>query len=491
MGLKGFEGQAFHVKRTAFVKPSLIILMLLMQIFAFGQTNIRDSLRNLLNTKLIDSSRVIVLNQLANQYLFSKPDSSLLLAQKGLTISREIKYAEGEANCLNIKGIVYWITGNYPDALQNFLQSLEIREQIHDGLGMALAYMNMGIIYSEQKEYAEAISYTQQAKILSQEIGDTLHFIYTLVNLGDYFEKTNQLDSAREYTQRAYDLALKSNDMVITGAALTNLGNIHCKMNQPALALEYYRLGLPDLIAAGNDEGICEATLGIAQLFKGSGNRDSALYYSRWSLETAKAGGFTKRVLNASLFLTDYFKSINNMDSAFAYQAITVAGKDSLFSQEKVREVQNLSFAEELRQQEIAEAHEQAMEVRESNLQMAAMGAFIPFFFGLILLLGKRKVKPKIIEFMGLFGLLMLFEFVSLFLHPYIESLTHHTPVYMLLILIGIAAIILPLHHKLEHLVKERLVHGRYLNFSAAEKDEIIASLEEEPSERPAETEVS
>lgn len=87
---------------------------------------------------------------------------------------------------------------------------------------------------------------------------------------------------------------------------------------------------------------------------------------------------------------------------------------------------------------------------------------------------------------MGLFGLLMLFEFISLFLHPYIEALTHHTPIYMLLILVGIAAIILPLHHKLEHLVKEKLVHGHYLSFSEKEKEEIIAALEDEPAKTEA-----
>lgn len=486
---KGFKKESLK-GRILFIRKFTIVLFLLICIRGISQTNVRDSLNNLLESNLADTARVNVLYRLSNYYLYSKPDSSLLLAQKGLNISKEIRYPEGEANCLNIKGIVYWITGNYPKALQNFLQSLEIREKLKDKLGMALSYMNIGIIYSEQKEYGEAITNTQHAKSLSEEIGDTLHFIYSLVNLGDFFEKIDMLDSARQYTQKAYELALKRNDITIKGAALVNLGNIHSKMNQYALAMEYYHLGLPDLISVRNIEGVCEANLKMAELFKKAGKADSALLYSQRSLVAAEKAGFTKRVLNASLFLTDYFKSIGNIDSAFAYQQITIAAKDSLFSQEKVREVQNLSFAEELRQQEITDAHEKAIEDRKANLQMAAMGAFIPVFFALILLLGKKKVKPRVIEFMGLFGLLMLFEFIALFLHPYIESLTHHSPVYMLLILIGIAAILLPMHHKLEHFIKEKLAHGHYLNFSSKGKKEMEETMNREPNKKEKKTQV-
>jgi hypothetical protein len=142
--------------------------------------------------------------------------------------------------------------------------------------------------------------------------------------------------------------------------------------------------------------------------------------------------------------------------SAYYYQGITIAAKDSLFSQEKVREVQNLSFTEKIRQQEIEEAGRLAREERKSNIQSLGIVTFISFFFGLLFVFSKRHVNPKIIKFLGLLGLLLLFEFISLFLHPYIASFTHHTPVYMLLILVAIASMLVPMHHKLQRWVKEK-----------------------------------
>jgi hypothetical protein len=58
---------------------------------------------------------------------------------------------------------------------------------------------------------------------------------------------------------------------------------------------------------------------------------------------------------------------------------------------------------------------------------------------------------------MGLASLLMLFEFISLLIHPFIEKITHHDAVLMYLILLLIASLLVPLHHKLEGWVKDKI----------------------------------
>ena len=58
-----------------------------------------------------------------------------------------------------------------------------------------------------------------------------------------------------------------------------------------------------------------------------------------------------------------------------------------------------------------------------------------------------------------LIALLLLFEFISLFIHPYISEWEHHNPILMLLTLVAIAAVMVPLHHKLEDTIKEKLAH--------------------------------
>jgi hypothetical protein len=60
---------------------------------------------------------------------------------------------------------------------------------------------------------------------------------------------------------------------------------------------------------------------------------------------------------------------------------------------------------------------------------------------------------------MGLLGLLLLFEFISLFIHPHIADYTNHSPILMLLILVAIAALLVPAHHRLQKFVINKLAH--------------------------------
>ena len=110
-----------------------------------------------------------------------------------------------------------------------------------------------------------------------------------------------------------------------------------------------------------------------------------------------------------------------------------------------------------MREQENEQARLHSEEERRENIQMAAIGAFIPVFFIIVLILSRRRVSSKVIDFLVLIGLLLFFEFITLLIHPRLESWTHHAPVLMLLGLAAIAAILVPSHHRLENWLKRRL----------------------------------
>lgn len=69
----------------------------------------------------------------------------------------------------------------------------------------------------------------------------------------------------------------------------------------------------------------------------------------------------------------------------------------------------------------------------------------------------------KLIKVLGVLSLLILFEFLTLLLHPYVKELTHHTPVYEMLIFVSIAAIIIPTHHRVEQWLINWLTKNRPL----------------------------
>jgi hypothetical protein len=64
-----------------------------------------------------------------------------------------------------------------------------------------------------------------------------------------------------------------------------------------------------------------------------------------------------------------------------------------------------------------------------------------------------------------------VFEFVNLLLHPWVSSITNDSPVLMLLALVLIASLLIPMHHRLEHWIKEKMIEkNKAIRLAAAKK---------------------
>ena len=96
----------------------------------------------------------------------------------------------------------------------------------------------------------------------------------------------------------------------------------------------------------------------------------------------------------------------------------------------------------------------------------------IPLFFLLTLFISRIKINVRFIRFMGIISLLLLFEYLTLLLHPLVADLTHHKPVLELLVFVAIGAGLIPLHHRLEHWLIAKLIRERHQKQLEAEKQD-------------------
>jgi NADH:ubiquinone oxidoreductase subunit 3 (subunit A) len=91
------------------------------------------------------------------------------------------------------------------------------------------------------------------------------------------------------------------------------------------------------------------------------------------------------------------------------------------------------------------------------------------------------KYNSKLIKFFGVIALLIVFEFLNLLLHPFLERVSNHSPVLMLLALVCIAALLVPLHHRIEKWATNQSVEkNKQIRLAAAKKT--IQELEKENS---------
>jgi len=401
-----------------------IFICILITLHVNAQQNTVDSLRQLLATTREDTSKVNLLNRLSWNFIETKPDSNLFYGNQALELSRKIHYTEGEIFALVNTSSGFTLGGNYSKALENSL---------------------------------EAIPYGLKALEIYKKLQDSLNIANELINIGVAYRELNEMDSARYYFNQSLELSLKLKKPDNISAIYLNLGIISLKMKQYDLGISYCRLATPYFIAANNPLFLSSIYNVLGDLFDSTGHRDSAFYYGRLALHHAREMDSPQLLLYSTKQLSALFKESNKLDSAFIYHELAMNAKDSLTSQEKQKQVQALTFNEQLRQMEIEKQKREAVAARKRNLELAGIAIFIPIFLFGILLLGRRKVKSRTVEFLGVLGLLFLFEFIVLFAHPFIGHWTHESPVWMLLILVAVAAILIPLHHRSESWIKKKL----------------------------------
>jgi tetratricopeptide (TPR) repeat protein len=445
------------------MKLSYIINILLATFYCFisnasyGQREKIDSMEKLLKSEKSDSNKVGTLWHLAEAYQVYKPDTSLKLAQQAVVLARKIKYIEGESRALNQVANAFNQVGNYPRALDFYLQKLKLEERRNNPENLAIAYMNIGTVYHHQQEYRKAIDYALTSdSIISRHRLNRLR-MYALLNLGDAYEKYNKLDSAMETTNDAYEAATQMADENMMGATLNNLANICLKHGTLDLALKNYRKAIPFLIKTQDEDVECETTIGLAKTFSKLGETDSALYYAKRSFSLSWQDGFLSRNLEASTFLKNYYESVKNIDSAYKYQQEMMNVINVIDSKERIREAQSITMNEEDRQKELNDLKLREKEELKERLQYIGIGVVLPFLFLITFYLANKKVKPKYVEYLGIVSLLLFFEYITLLLHPRVAEIAHHVPLFELIVLSSVAVVLTRLHHRVEHWFLARL----------------------------------
>lgn len=356
----------------------------------------KDSLHNstedFSQQQITDSGRVRFLWLRADLYSLNAPDSALIYAQEGLVFARQKKISVYEGLCLLTIAKVFRNIGNYPKALETAFQSLNIFEHTGRQSEIAINILFIGEMNRLEGDYRQSLAYNFRAKSIAETIHEDRILIKVLSNIGHAYEQLDFLDSALLYAKQCFALCLSKKDIYNVGGCTNLIGDIYSQSDNAKQSMNFYKLSILYSDKIKDSITISKTYLGIAGLYKKQYKPDSCLYYSKRSLSIAQSGKFALQIMDASNFLTDYYKEKKVFDSAFYYQQLSIHAKDSLFSAQKIMQFQNISFSEQMRQQEIKEA-----EVRYRNKVSVyiMVGVIAGVLFVAIILWRNNRQKQK------------------------------------------------------------------------------------------------
>ena len=450
-----------------------IAMALLLGLAATAQPQRPDSLKALIAAEKTDSIKGRHLIELGAIYIATEPDTALKIIYQAWQLADRSGNTRLQVVCKRLAGYLVGQTGNYVKGLQLMLSAKELAEKNDDSMEIAFCYHEIANVYKWQRDFKNAAFYYNKVKQYYQPD------YTTFMNLGIVYLELNKIDSALAFASTAYQTCIAGEDQTYLSTILANLGRIHLRLGNVPLGRNYLLMAENMAKQKKHRRSLGFVYLDISRFFLEAKLADSAIHYYKNLLQIKGIDQFKPLMLEASTNLSDLY-TFRNTDSAFKYLKLATGLKEDMLSAEKAQEIMTMRYEDELRQQQMNIEKQQQATERKHNLQYAAIAFTLVSFIILFFLFSHSIIaNQKVIRFLGVIALLIVFEFLNLLLHPWLGAVTHHSPVLMLLAMVCVAALLIPLHHRLEHWITHRLVEkNKKIRVAAAKK--IIAQLEPE-----------
>jgi hypothetical protein len=295
-----------------------------------------DSIQTLLKTHPgEDSVRVKLLIDLIKAVIYTAPDEAMKYSDEILRISGKLDWRSGTAFGYRYKGLVYYLNGDYLNALDYLQKSLGAAESLHNKKFDASMFNNLAIVYMELKQYAKAMSYYQKYLAASRELGLTEEEAKALLNIGNCYGETDDLDNALTYCKQSLDLAEKNNYPLVTASALNSLAILYKRKKDYPESIGAFQKSIALSRAMGNLFNEATALNGIAQVYILLQDYTKAENYADDGLAVSKQINALKWEDDSWSTLSDIYSHQHNYAKALdAYKNFTSL-HDSLSNDEK------------------------------------------------------------------------------------------------------------------------------------------------------------
>lgn len=351
-----------------------------------------DSLKTVVQQQKKDSTIVNALLELSTLLSRTEPEASKEYAEKAIELAKDINFVKGQAygyknlglllyfkGELNKELIDYWTTslelftqinfktgisniqsnlgsiyqtkGDDPTALNYFLKSVRIAEEIKDSLRIATAYLNIGSVYANETiTYSQAFEAFEKSKVIFDHIEYGEGAGYAGINMAELYLKENDPSAAL--------LALKESmthfdetDSNIANS-LIMMGRAYVQMNQLNAAEKHYLDAVE--IAEQNDSKLeaSRAYIELGALYRREQKFTKALEQYEKGLELTATTQVFKDRRDIYEGFAKVYSEIGDYENAFIYQKQFSDIRESLRSRDYENTLGNLRFQYDIENKE-------------------------------------------------------------------------------------------------------------------------------------------
>lgn len=315
----------------------------------YGQQTLKLAKKNQFDDGILDGFHIIG----QGYEMLGEHEITLDYFQKGQTFAKNKEHTGWHIIFTNELGRIKLVQGMYNKATIYFLDGLKLAEVAKDSNRIAMTSGNLGAVHEKQKNFTQAANYIENALTIERKTGYIPGMIISLNNLGRIYLNDNKSEKAFPYITECLELAEElgnAEDIVI---ALNSIGHYYLKTQNLELAEENISRALAIAREIGDNFSLFNTlnTLGQINLEKQAYKKSNKYFKECLAISKQLKMKYVQKYLYHKVAIT--FAKMGNYAKAYEYTQFYIEEKDSLYSLETKKQIEELSIKYQTEKKEI------------------------------------------------------------------------------------------------------------------------------------------
>ncbi|MCP4459837.1 MAG: response regulator [Cytophagales bacterium] len=354
------------------------LVFVLLSLVGFGQE--LDSLyRELQKNSDDEKVRVEIYAALAWEYRDNHPDSTLIFASRAVGLAQGNNFIDLEMLSTNYLGVAYRNLGMYTKSLEMYLKALSMSEEFNNGEQRGYSLINIANLHLFQKDYLEARNYLINALDQAQELANLKMQSYCYLNLGRVHRELQEYELAEQYFGQAVRVREDINDAYGIVSAELDLAEVLRLKGSLNVSLTKFEDLIPRIIEIDDLRALTRAYNSIAKIHLSLGRFDLGEKNGKEALQIAAKLFLSYDEKEALINLSNIYAAKGEYEEAFEYHVKYANLNYQIFSEEKIRQVEQLKSKAAIEKHEAE--NDLLREQKERQQLISILFASIAFLF--------------------------------------------------------------------------------------------------------------
>jgi tetratricopeptide (TPR) repeat protein len=243
------------------------------------------------------------------------------------------------ASNLNNLGNTAFARGDYPEAIAYFDQTLQLDKLRKSKADISSDLNNIGKVYLVWKKYDKALEYYHEALQMAIEAGNKDMQAIRLSNIGQALELKGDFNKALDFVNQALELDIKLGNTAKTGIRYSHLGLIYLKTGDYKKSFDNLSKSLTIFEATNNTQSKVITLNHLGSLMMKQLDFEQALNYFSEAFTLANKYSIKSEEMRALKNMSDSYESQGKAAEALKYYKQYASIKDSIFNEEKHRQI--------------------------------------------------------------------------------------------------------------------------------------------------------